>query len=123
MSPTAAVSSARATSGDAFEWTALAGVPPWIVLAVVVVLGLALAVVVRVRVVGPVACRRTGKPLLEKDIGGRRPGYADDVRRTRGFVPPPPRASMRSGSAHHVRPAIRRTVSTVSASSAVLSWR
>ncbi len=33
----------------------------------------------------------TGKPLLEKDIGTRRPGYADYVRRTSGFVPLPPR--------------------------------
>ena len=33
----------------------------------------------------------TGKPLLEKDIGDRRPGYADYVRRTSGFVPWPPK--------------------------------
>jgi steroid 5-alpha reductase family enzyme len=33
----------------------------------------------------------TGKPLLEKDIAERRPGYADYVRRTSGFVPLPPR--------------------------------
>jgi steroid 5-alpha reductase family enzyme len=36
--------------------------------------------------------RGTGKPLLEKDIEQRRPGYADYVRRTSGFVPLPPRA-------------------------------
>jgi steroid 5-alpha reductase family enzyme len=36
--------------------------------------------------------RGTGKPLLEKDIAERRPGYADYVRRTSGFVPLPPRA-------------------------------
>jgi steroid 5-alpha reductase family enzyme len=36
--------------------------------------------------------RGTGKPLLEKDIADRRPGYADYVRRTSGFVPLPPRA-------------------------------
>jgi steroid 5-alpha reductase family enzyme len=33
----------------------------------------------------------TGKPLLEKDMSSRRPGYADYVRRTSGFVPLPPR--------------------------------
>jgi steroid 5-alpha reductase family enzyme len=33
----------------------------------------------------------TGKPLLEKDIVQRRPGYADYVARTSGFVPLPPR--------------------------------
>jgi steroid 5-alpha reductase family enzyme len=35
--------------------------------------------------------RGTGKPLLEKDIVERRPGYADYVRRTSGFVPLPPK--------------------------------
>jgi steroid 5-alpha reductase family enzyme len=35
--------------------------------------------------------RLTGKPLLESTIGERRPGYADYVRRTSGFVPLPPR--------------------------------
>jgi steroid 5-alpha reductase family enzyme len=34
---------------------------------------------------------KTGKPLLERDIGQRRPGYADYVARTSGFVPLPPR--------------------------------
>jgi steroid 5-alpha reductase family enzyme len=29
--------------------------------------------------------------LLEKDIGGRRPGYAEYVRRTNAFFPGPPR--------------------------------
>jgi steroid 5-alpha reductase family enzyme len=33
----------------------------------------------------------TGKKLLESDIGERRPGYAEYVRRTSGFVPLPPR--------------------------------
>lgn len=33
----------------------------------------------------------TGKPLLEKDMAGRRPGYADYVKRTSGFVPWPPK--------------------------------
>lgn len=35
--------------------------------------------------------RGTGKPLLEKDMSARRPGYVDYVRRTSGFVPLPPR--------------------------------
>jgi steroid 5-alpha reductase family enzyme len=33
----------------------------------------------------------TGKPLLEKGIAERRPGYTDYVRRTSGFFPLPPR--------------------------------
>jgi steroid 5-alpha reductase family enzyme len=33
----------------------------------------------------------SGKPMLEKDITKRRPGYAAYVRRTSGFVPLPPR--------------------------------
>ncbi|GLZ29601.1 membrane protein [Lentzea sp. NBRC 105346] len=33
----------------------------------------------------------TGKPLLEKDIGQRRPGYAEYVRRTSSFIPMPPK--------------------------------
>lgn len=33
----------------------------------------------------------TGKPLLEKGLASTRPGYADYVRRTSGFVPRPPR--------------------------------
>ena len=33
----------------------------------------------------------TGKPLLEKDMSSRRPGYAEYVRRTSGFVPLPPK--------------------------------
>jgi steroid 5-alpha reductase family enzyme len=32
----------------------------------------------------------TGKPLLEKDMDERRPGYTDYVRRTSGFIPLPP---------------------------------
>ena len=43
----------------------------------------------------------TGKPLLEKDMGSRRPGYADYVRRTSGFVPlPPRRLSHEPGTVH-----------------------
>ncbi len=37
----------------------------------------------------------SGKGLLEKTIGARRPGYADYVERTSGFVPLPPRRSKR----------------------------
>ena len=32
---------------------------------------------------------KTGKPLLERDMAKRRPGYADYVERTSGFVPWP----------------------------------
>jgi steroid 5-alpha reductase family enzyme len=47
-------------------------------------------------IVGPIVMtilltRVSGKDLLEKTIGRRRPGYADYVRRTSGFVPLPPR--------------------------------
>jgi steroid 5-alpha reductase family enzyme len=35
--------------------------------------------------------RVSGKELLERDLLGRRPGYADYVRRTSGFIPLPPR--------------------------------
>jgi steroid 5-alpha reductase family enzyme len=48
--------------------------------------------------VGPLAItanlvRGTGKTLLERDIAERRPGYAEYVRRTSGFLPLPPRGS------------------------------
>ena len=42
----------------------------------------------------------TGKPLLEKDMASRRPGYADYVRRTSGFVPLPPK---KPRPPHHTR--------------------
>jgi steroid 5-alpha reductase family enzyme len=35
----------------------------------------------------------TGKPTLEKGMADRRPGYAEYVRRTSGFIPLPPRRS------------------------------
>lgn len=35
--------------------------------------------------------RGTGKPLLERGMADRRPGYEDYVRRTSGFLPLPPR--------------------------------
>jgi steroid 5-alpha reductase family enzyme len=37
--------------------------------------------------------RVSGAGLMEKDIGSRRPGYAEYVRRTSGFVPLPPKRS------------------------------
>lgn len=36
--------------------------------------------------------RGSGKELLERDIATRRPGYAEYVRRTSGFLPRPPRS-------------------------------
>ena len=47
-------------------------------------------------VVGPLVMsalliRVSGAALLEKDIGDRRPGYADYIKRTSGFIPLPPR--------------------------------
>lgn len=49
-------------------------------------------------IIGPVImtwllAKGTGKPLLEKDIVSRRPGYAEYVRRTSGFIPMPPRSA------------------------------
>jgi steroid 5-alpha reductase family enzyme len=46
--------------------------------------------------IGPVVMtwllvRGSGAALLEKDIGERRPGYAEYIRRTSGFLPRPPR--------------------------------
>jgi steroid 5-alpha reductase family enzyme len=46
--------------------------------------------------IGPVVMsilliRVSGAALLEKDIGDRRPGYADYIKRTSGFFPRPPR--------------------------------
>lgn len=37
----------------------------------------------------------TGKPLLEKDLSSRRPGYAEYVERTSGFIPMPPKRSVK----------------------------
>jgi steroid 5-alpha reductase family enzyme len=34
---------------------------------------------------------KTGKPLLEKQMAARKPGYADYIKRTSGFFPLPPR--------------------------------
>ena len=35
--------------------------------------------------------RVSGAGLLEQSIGERRPGYAEYIRRTSGFIPLPPR--------------------------------
>jgi steroid 5-alpha reductase family enzyme len=48
-------------------------------------------------IVGPIVMstllmKVSGKALLERSIGKRRPGYADYVRRTNGFFPGPPKA-------------------------------
>lgn len=40
----------------------------------------------------------SGVSLLEKDIGERRPGYRDYVRRTNAFIPGPPREAGSGGS-------------------------
>jgi len=37
------------------------------------------------------ACGFGGKPVMERHLALRRPGYADYVRRTSGFFPLPPR--------------------------------
>jgi steroid 5-alpha reductase family enzyme len=37
--------------------------------------------------------RVSGVTLLEKDIGERRPQYADHIRRTNAFFPGPPKAA------------------------------
>ncbi len=49
-------------------------------------------------VIGPIVMsvlliRVSGAGLLEKDIGDRRPGYAEYIKRTSGFFPLPPRRS------------------------------
>jgi steroid 5-alpha reductase family enzyme len=33
----------------------------------------------------------SGKPMLERDIAQRRPGYREYIERTSGFLPLPPR--------------------------------
>jgi len=34
---------------------------------------------------------KTGKPMLEESLARRRPGYAEYIQRTSGFIPWPPR--------------------------------
>jgi steroid 5-alpha reductase family enzyme len=43
--------------------------------------------------------RKTGKPLLESHLSATRPGYAEYVARTSGFVPLPPRSGRGGGAA------------------------
>ncbi len=62
-------------------WLAAAGAGPWIALA---------------SLPGPLfltftLTRWSGKPLLEKGLAKSRPGYADYVKRTSGFIPWPPK--------------------------------
>lgn len=62
-------------------WLAAAEAGPWIALA---------------SVIGPAfvtftLTRWSGKPMLEAGMARRRPGYADYVKRTSGFVPMPPK--------------------------------
>ncbi|MFD4670507.1 DUF1295 domain-containing protein [Lentzea sp. NPDC058450] len=50
-------------------------------------------------IIGPIVmtwllAKGSGKPLLEKDIVSRRPGYADYVQRTSGFFPLPPKSKV-----------------------------
>jgi steroid 5-alpha reductase family enzyme len=46
----------------------------------------------------------SGVALLEADIGERRPGYADYIRRTSAFLPLPPRAARGPGDGTGVQP-------------------
>lgn len=55
--------------------------------------GVALASLVGPLFVTFTLTRWSGKPLLEKGMAKRRPGYADYVKRTSGFVPWPPAKS------------------------------
>jgi steroid 5-alpha reductase family enzyme len=73
--------------GDACVWWGLwlvalaAGTPVWTVLGPLLMTGL--------------LARGSGKPVLERDIAERRPGYVDYVERTSGFIPWPPRGASR----------------------------
>jgi steroid 5-alpha reductase family enzyme len=71
--------------GDACVWWGL-----WLVAAGSWV---GVATVVCPAVMTYLLLRKTGKPLLEAHLSRSRPGYADYVRRTSGFVPWPPRKS------------------------------
>ncbi|MFD8753276.1 DUF1295 domain-containing protein [Kitasatospora sp. NPDC059577] len=46
----------------------------------------------------------SGKPMLERQLGAQRPGWADYAARTSGFVPLPPRRVRRSPSAPSAGP-------------------
>lgn len=70
--------------GDATAWWGIfllaadAGLPGWLTILSPLLMTWFLA-------------KGTGKPLLEKGMAERRPGYVDYVERTSGFVPLPPR--------------------------------
>ncbi|GAB3561838.1 DUF1295 domain-containing protein [Amycolatopsis endophytica] len=51
----------------------------------------AAATIVSPLIMTALLARGTGKPMLERDLVTRRPGYADYVRRTSGFLPLPPK--------------------------------
>lgn len=69
--------------GDACVWWGiyLAGVTHW----------LGAAMILSPAVMTFLLAKGTGKPLLEKGMARTRPGYADYVARTSGFVPMPPK--------------------------------
>jgi steroid 5-alpha reductase family enzyme len=52
---------------------------------------LGLATIVCPLVMNYLLLKKTGKPLLEAHLSRTRPGYADYVRRTSGFIPRPPK--------------------------------
>ena len=74
--------------GDATAWWGIflvatdAGLPGWLTILSPLLMTWFLA-------------KGTGKPLLEKDMAERRPGYVDYVQRTSGFVPLPPKSRRR----------------------------
>jgi steroid 5-alpha reductase family enzyme len=69
--------------GDACVW--------WGIFLVACHQWVGLATIVSPIVMTCLLAKGTGKPLLEKSIGERRPGYAEYVRRTSGFLPLPPK--------------------------------
>jgi steroid 5-alpha reductase family enzyme len=54
---------------------------------------LGLATIISPLVMTALLAKGTGKPMLEKGMAERRPGYVDYVRSTSGFVPLPPKRS------------------------------
>jgi steroid 5-alpha reductase family enzyme len=76
--------------GDACVWWGIFLVACTHPLVLVTVVGPAMMTFLLVRV--------SGKPILERDLGRRKPGYAAYVERTSGFLPwPPSRAARRRG--------------------------
>ena len=74
--------------GDACVW--------WGIWLVVAVHWVGVATVFAPALMTFLLVRVTGKPLLERRLGRSRPGYADYVARTSGFIPRPPRRSVRA---------------------------